>query len=272
MTVTGEAMPSSLGKRSRRYTTYSYDLPQADDDDSDDNESGPHKRVRSTTTRVPGGAQSTKRTQRSPATKTRHDIDYKSKAAGRGAERLASATAQGLYNRSLPGPSVSQGSVGVLEQGQPSWIEEREVEVETWHGAGSAAPGQIVLPNAENTELGDLHKIPGNLSARQRLMLPTNDDDDDDECGAVRVIKCKLCPAARFSTWETYKHHCKSCGKRPSELKYSSSDPRCGDYFGRPDSGICHHKDKKRSRGMPQHVARRSQGEGAEDRTALQGI
>lgn len=46
-------------------------------------------------------------------------------------------TARGVYHRSFPGLSVSQGSVGALEKGQPSWIEEREVE--TWQDAGSSA-------------------------------------------------------------------------------------------------------------------------------------
>ena len=190
MTVIGETMPgsSSLGKRSRRrYETYSYGLSQADDEDSEENGPDLQKRARPTTTRVTGRARSTKRTRRSPVTRTQQHINNKSKTARRGAERPASTTVQGLYHRSLPGLSVSQGSVGVPEQGQPSWMKEREVEVETWYDAGSSAQQQIVLQTAKNVEDGDLHEIPGNLSARQRLMLQMSQAEE--ECGVVRLIK-----------------------------------------------------------------------------------
>ena len=128
--------------------------------------------------------------------------------------------------------------MGALELGQPSWIEEREVEVR--HDAGSAVPQQIILQSAENVEDGDLHAIPGNLTTRQRLMLQTTQADEDR--GAVRQIRCKLCPQARLGTWETFKRHCKSCERHPSDLRFC---PKCGDYFARPDSGIRHHKEKK---------------------------
>lgn len=226
--VTSETVPpASLGKRSRR---------------SEEDGSGPQKRARPSVTRVPGGTESTERTRRSPATRTQQLINGKSKAAGRGAERLASTTAQGVYHRFLPGLSVPQGSMGALEQGQSSWIEERDVE--TRHDTGSLPQQQIVLQSAENAEVGgSLHKIPGNLSARDRLMLETTQADE--ECGAVREIKCKLCTTKRpFKTWEIYKRHCKSCEKHPqaSILKFC---PKCGDYFGRPDSGVRHRKNKK---------------------------
>ncbi len=211
-------------------------VPPADDKNSDENESGgPKKRGRPGAIRVPGGAESTKRTRRSPATRTRQISNDKSKAAGSGAERLASTTAQGLYHRSLPGLSVPQGSVRTLGQGQLSWIEERE-QVETRPDTGGSAPFQ----SAENAEDGeDLHNIPRNLTERERLMLQTTQADE--ERGAVRVIKCRLCPKPRFGTWVTFQRHCKSCEKHPSDLRFC---PKCGDYFGRPDSGI-RHKDKK---------------------------
>ncbi|KAI9445788.1 hypothetical protein BJY52DRAFT_410009 [Lactarius psammicola] len=217
--VTHETVPSSsLGKRSRQ---------------SDEFESGGLGRP--SAIRVPGGAESMKRTRRSPATRTRSNFKCKSKATGRGAERLAPATARGVYPRSLSGLSVPQGSVGILEQEQPSKIEEREQAVMRYD-TGSSAP----LQSTENAEDGeDLHKIPGNLTERERLMLQTTQVDE--ERGAVRVIKCRLCPKPRFSTWVTFQRHCKSCEKHPSELRFCT---KCGDYFGRPDSRV-RHKDKK---------------------------
>ncbi|KAF8263327.1 hypothetical protein EI94DRAFT_1741154 [Lactarius quietus] len=127
--------------------------------------------------------------------------------------------------------------MGALEQELPSWIVGRE-QVETRHETGSSAPQQIVLQaNAEDEE--DLREIPDNLSERERLMLQMTQAEK--ERGAVRVIKCKLCPKPQFGTWVTFQRHCKSCEKHPSELKFC---PRCGDYFGRPDSRI-RHNDKK---------------------------
>ncbi len=211
-------------------------VPSADDKNSDDSESGSLKKSRRpSATRVPGGTESTKGTRRSPATRTRQNSNGKSKAAGRGAERLASTTAQGVYHRPLPGLSVPQGSVGTLEQEKPSWIEERE-QVESRYDTGSSAP----LQSAGNAEDGeDLHKIPGNLTERERSMLQMTQADE--ERGAVGVIKCRLCPKPQFSTWVTFQRHCKSCEKHPSELRFCA---KCGDYFGRPDSGV-RHKDKK---------------------------
>ena len=113
--------------------------------------------------------------------------------------------------------------------------------METWQNAGDSASQPVVPQSAEIAEDGEkLYDIPGNLSARHRLMLQMTQADE--ERGAVSDIKCKLCPTARFGSWETYKRHCKSCEKHPSELRFC---PKCGDYFARPDSGIRHNKDKK---------------------------
>ncbi|KAI9443104.1 hypothetical protein H4582DRAFT_2195469 [Lactarius indigo] len=238
---------------------------KANDEDSEDEEPGPQQRARRNAIGVPGGTGSTKRTRRSPATRTRQNINGKSKAAGRGAERLASTIARGVYHRFLPGLSVPQGSVEALEQGQPSWIEERDVE--TRHDMGSLPQQQIVLQSAENAEVRSLHKIPGNLSERERLMLDMTQADE--ERGAVRMIKCKLCSKSPLKSWEIYKRHCKSCEKHPSKPRFC---PKCGDYFGRPDSGVRHRKDKKYQKVCLETSQVRSQREEAEGRTAPQGI
>ncbi|KAH8986993.1 hypothetical protein EDB86DRAFT_2217453 [Lactarius hatsudake] len=212
---------SSLGKRNR---------------ESDESGSGgPKKRGKPSTTRVLEGEESTKRTRRSPATRTQHPINDKSKAAGRGAEMLVSTTAQGLYHRSLLGLSVPQGSMGALFQEQPSWMEERE-QVEPRHDSGSSVPFRGV-ENAEDGEV--LRKIPTNLTEREQLMLQTTQADE--ERGAVRYIMCRVCSNRRFREWATFQRHCRSCEKHPSELKFCS---KCGDYFGRQDSET-RHKGKK---------------------------
>jgi hypothetical protein len=132
--------------------------------------------------------------------------------------------------------------MGALVPGQPSWIEEREVDMR--YDTRSAAPQQIVLQSTEDVEDGNLYPIPGKLSTRYRLMLETTQADE--ERGAVSAIKCKMCPEAEFRTWETYKRHCNQCERHPAELWYC---PSCGDHFARLDSLKRHLRDEKRACG-----------------------
>ncbi|KAH9055712.1 hypothetical protein EDB87DRAFT_1834024 [Lactarius vividus] len=194
-------------------------LPSADDKNSGERELGGPKKKGKHPTRDPT------------------NFNNISKAARRGAERLASTTARGLYHRSLLGLSVEQGSVRALEQEQPSWIEERE-QMEAPYDVGNSVPLQSV-ENPRDRE--NLHQIPERLTERERSMLQTTQADE--ERGAVRVIKCRVCPERKFGGWPTFWRHCNSCEKHPSahKLKFCS---KCGDYFGRLDSEV-RHKDKK---------------------------
>ena len=187
---------------------------------------------------VPGEVASRKRTRRPPGTRTQATINSISKAAGRAAGRLESTTARGIYNRSLLGLSVPQGSVGLLTQEQPSWIVGRE-QVETGRDMGSSAQQQIIFQ--ENTEdVDDLREIPGTLTERHRSMLLTTQAER--ERGGVRTIKCKLCPDAQFGSWATFRRHCKECEMHPVELHYCDS---CGDYYARLDSKNRHQTSKE---------------------------
>jgi hypothetical protein len=223
----------------------------ADDKHSDEDKFGgpnPKKRVRPSATGVPGVA-STKKTRRPLVTRTQTTINSISKAAGRGAERLGSTTARGVYHQPLLGLSVPQGSVGPLAHELPSWIEERE-QVETRHDMGSSEPQQILLQeNAEDGEV--LYEIPGNLSERERSMLQMTKAER--ERGAVSTIKCKLCPNAQLGAWVTFQRHCNACEKHPLELHFC---PRCGDHFARSDSRNRHYKKKDEAcRNMSPHDA-----------------
>ena len=98
LTTEGAWAETVLGKRRReRYVIYRNRSAGPDDDDSSSHES-PQKRGNSTTDGVLEAARSTKRTRRTPATKTQSNIDGKSKATGCGARRLASSIARGLYH------------------------------------------------------------------------------------------------------------------------------------------------------------------------------
>ncbi|KAH9024484.1 hypothetical protein EDB83DRAFT_2428468 [Lactarius deliciosus] len=218
-----------LGKRSReRYGTYR-NRSTGPDDDSNSYEL-PQQRVKLTTDGVLEAAGSTKRARRTPAIRTQSNINGKSKAVGRGAGRLASTTARGVYHRSLLGPSVPQGSVGALVQGQPPWTEEREQE-ETRHDTSSSLPQQISPQIPEISEDGGLHAIPKSLTTWQQLLLQTTQADV--ERGAVSVIKCRLCPTERFKNWAYFCRHCRDSEEHPAEINCCE---RCGIYFGRQDS------------------------------------
>ena len=209
----------------------------ADDKNSDEAGSGgPKKRARPSA-RVPGGAASTKWTRQPFTTRTQQEKKVLSKAAGRGAERLAPTIAQGVGPRSPLGLSVSQRSMGALEHEQPSWIAGRE-QVGTRRDTGSSAPKQISLQERSEDE-EDLHQITGNLSKRERSMLQMTQAER--ERGAVRTIICKLCPKASLRTWATFQRHCKTCKKHPFELHFCCS---CGDYFARSDSRDRHEKEQ----------------------------
>jgi hypothetical protein len=177
-------------------------------------------------------AGTTKRPRRAPAVRTQLRSNSKSKAAGRGAGRLASTTAQGVYHQSLLGPSVPQGSVGALAQGRPSWTEERE-QGET-RDTGSILP-QRSAQHPEITE--DLEDIPKTLTTWQMLLLQTTQADV--ERGAVSVIRCRLCPAERFKTWACFCRHCRDCEEHPAQIQCCK---RCGIYFGRQDSMKRHYE------------------------------
>jgi hypothetical protein len=220
----------------------------ANDKNSDEAESGgPKKRARPSD-RVPGVAASTEKTRRPPTTRTQKKINRISKAAGRGAERLASTTARGVYDRSLLGLSVPQGSMDTLEQEAPPWIVGRE-QVETWRDTGSSAQQIRIQENSKDGE--DLHEIPGNLSERERSMLQMTQAER--ERGAVSTIKCKLCPNAQLGAWVTFQRHCNACEKHPLELHFC---PRCGDHFARSDSRNRHYKKKDDAcRNMSPHDA-----------------
>ena len=215
-----------LGKRSREtYEIYCNISAGADDDDSS-NES--QEREKLSADRVLEAAGSTKRIRRTPANRTLTIINGKSKAMGRGAGRLASTTARGVYHRSSSGPSVLQVSVGALAQGKSPWTEEREQE-ETRHDTDSNLPHERQNPEIAEDPSG--HAIPTTLTTWQRLLLQTTQADV--ERGAVNVIKCRLCPTEVFKTWACFSRHCKDCEEHPAKIKCCE---RCGIYFGRQDS------------------------------------
>ena len=69
------------------------------------------------------------------------------------------------------------------------------------------------------------------------------------ERGAVRTIRCILCPEARLRTWAIFQRHCNTCERHPFELNLCGW---CGLYFARLDSRNRHEKDQV-CRNKPYH-------------------
>ena len=89
---------------------------------------------------------------------------------------------------------------------------------------------QIELQSGRIAGGGEEHAIPRTLTKRrltdrQRSMLQT-----DLEGG---VIRCKLCPNVKLSSWQCYRRHCDTSRDHPAKLTFCD---RCGEYFGRQDS------------------------------------
>jgi hypothetical protein len=63
------------------------------------------------------------RTRHKPAARIPRNLNDKPKEAGRGAERLATPNAQGIYRQSLLGPSLQQGWAAEAADGQLIWVE-----------------------------------------------------------------------------------------------------------------------------------------------------
>jgi hypothetical protein len=142
----------------------------------------------------------------------------KPKEAGRGAEGLATPNAQGIYRQPLLGPSFQQGWAAEAADGQLIWVE------------GSAEEG-VVSTVQQQQEAKDEHfKIPKKFKMGHKALLASTQADW--ARGAIREIKCRLCPDTKLKTWEDFKRHCDTMEAHP--LKISFCDD-CGDFFARID-------------------------------------
>jgi hypothetical protein len=144
------------------------------------------------------------------------------KEAGRGAERLAIPDLQGIHHRSPLGPSLQQGWAEEAVDGQLIWVEGSVKEVV--QGINSTVPQQ-------QQEEEKYFEIPKDFkTGYQALLVATQADWAR---GAVRQIKCRLCPDAKFKKWGEFKRHCDSMETHPLTIYFCE---HCGDYFARSDS------------------------------------
>ena len=153
----------------------------------------------------------------------------KPKKAGRGAERLATPSSQGIYHQSLPGPNFQQGWAVDSANGKPTCVE-GSVEENAVHHIDSTVQQQ----QGEATEH---FKIPRIFEPEHRLLLQASKADI--ARGAVQAIKCRVCPDANLRNFDEFKRHYRTSEAHPQELHFCD---RCGDYFGRSDALKRHRK------------------------------
>jgi hypothetical protein len=166
------------------------------------------------------------------AARTRHNlvaripetkINGKPKEAGRGAERLATPNAHGIYHQFSLGPSFQQGRMVEPADGKPTWVE-GSVDEEAAHRIDSTAQQQ-------QEEATELFEIPRKFKPGYRLLLQASEADFARR--AVQTIKCRLCPDTKLKDFEEFKRHCKTTETHPLEIHFCD---RCGDFFARRDS------------------------------------
>jgi hypothetical protein len=209
----------------------------------------PQKRARGggTTKGILKAARSAARTHHEPVARIpKQSIDRKPKAAGRGAERLATPSAQGIYYQPLPGPSFQRGWVVDAADGKPTW-DEGSVDEEVAHHVDNT------VEQHQEEVTNKLFKIPRKFDPWHRLLLQASEADF--ARGAVQAIKCRLCPNKKFKNFQEFKKHCDFTETHPLVIHFCD---RCGDYFARPDSLVRHGKKQSSCRGVaPEEVAQK---------------
>jgi len=140
------------------------------------------KTTMATRTAILGAGGSGSRAPHVPATGTHSKINWESKAARGGVERLVALTAQGVSDRSPHGPSVQQGLAGAMAKGQLPWVK-GSVDGETGYHIDSTAPKENnVVDNVkdsepEEPESGTRFYIPRGLDLRHRALLDATSDN-----------------------------------------------------------------------------------------------
>ncbi|KAI9430297.1 hypothetical protein F5148DRAFT_1313308 [Russula earlei] len=190
--------------------------------------------------RVLDAGRSTTRTHYKPATRILTRMNDKSEVVGRGAERLATPNAQGLYHPFLQGPNDQQESMRTIAQEELPWVEGREQGGAWLHTSKMVQQQEANSANDEDGEAAEEYRfrISKRLNERHRSMLEATAADW--ARGAVRALQCRLCPDADFSNWEDYKRHSDTAEAHPRSISFCEL---CGDYFARGDSLVRHRKN-----------------------------
>jgi hypothetical protein len=155
----------------------------------------------------------------------------------RGAERLATTDSQGFHHPSLLGPSLQQGWAEEAANGQLIWVEGSVGEMA--HRTDSTV--QLQQQHQQEEVQQESFEIPRDLKMGCRALLMATQADR--ARGAVREIRCRLCPAARFKKWRQFKRHCEYTETHPLTIHFCDY---CGDYFARSDACKRHREEPPR--------------------------
>ena len=178
-------------------------------------------------------ARSAARTRHKPEARNPiYRISGKPKEAGRGAERLATPNAQGIYHRSLLGP-LQQGWVEEAANGTLIWVEGRVDETVVQHSDGAVQQQQQQQQDEEENKR-NMVRIPKKFKSVHRALLKDLKDDMVPE-----EIRCRLCPDTKLKSLEEFKRHCETNEAHPLRLSFCDT---CGDHFARADSLGRHRK------------------------------
>jgi hypothetical protein len=108
---------------------------------------------------------------------------------------------------------------------------------------GHNTVSSIINANDEELEVATVESPFYRISKRpdewNRVMLLATPSDW--ARGAVRVLKCRLCPYLNFSRWEDFKRHSDLSETHPRTILFCDN---CGDYFARSDS-LKRHREKR---------------------------
>ena len=80
-------------------------------------------------------------------------------------------------------------------------------------------------------------RIPDGLSERTHLLLMATPEER--ARGVVPRPRCRICPRARFGTWDTFQRHCEQSEAHPVSVKHCRF---CADFFGRGEACQRHEK------------------------------
>jgi hypothetical protein len=103
----------------------------------------------------------------------------------------------------------------------------------------------------------NLFRIPKQHDEKYKRFLEATSEDFTRS--ALDALKCKLCPAASFSSWDDFVRHCKTANSHPLKLFFCD---HCGDFFARYDSLKRHCKNRlSRCSGTAPHKAKEKRRE-----------
>jgi len=195
-------------------------------------EAPPHKRVRGEPScGIPEAAQSMAKGRRRPESRvpTTKKKQYIQGGRARSGE-ARNPNAQGVYHRSLPGPSSQQGwALTTVQEQQLPWVKERVEEEASHHVDNTVQQG-----NGNH-----IFQIPSAFEEGYRILLAATEADW--ARGAVDQIKCRLCPNRGFRKWDDFQRHCKTTEAHPISITFCN---HCGDFFARTDS-LKRHVDQR---------------------------